>query len=130
MTEEINELNQLNEVNANDFKRVYSVGNRPQSPIILDVVYLISDIREELPTNQNSSGDAEQLDDLPCWSYVIDEVIPVSEYLRRSAEHIADTIREMDGALFELDAAIADTVNTNAANANAANANAVNEGVA
>lgn len=77
--------------------RVYTSGAEPESPIIRDVVYIISDIQEEPAVQMDEQETATQQ-----WSYVIDEVIPVSEYLKRvTAEHEAE-IAEIDGALFEL----------------------------
>jgi len=77
--------------------RVYSTGEKPENPIVRDVVFLISDVREE-PVMQTS----EEQEPVPHWSYVIDEIIPFGEYLKRvTAEH-ENEIAEIDGAIFEL----------------------------
>ena len=77
--------------------RVYSTGEKPENPIVRDVVFLISDVREELAMQM-----FEEQEPVPHWSYVIDEIIPFGEYLKRvTAEH-ENEIAEIDGAIFEL----------------------------
>ncbi len=77
--------------------RVYTSGEKPESPIIRDVVYLISDI-QEVPVVQTN----EDVVPAPQWSYVIDEIISFGDYLARlTAAHSAE-IAEIDGALLEL----------------------------
>ena len=61
--------------------RVYSTGEKPENPIVRDVVFLISDVREE-PVMQTS----EEQEPVPHWSYVIDEIIPFGEYLKRNTK--------------------------------------------
>ena len=77
--------------------RVYSSGEKPENPIIRDVVYLISDIREEpvVQTDENAAS-------LPQWSYVVDEVVSYEEYLRRVNEAHAAEIEDLGGAILEL----------------------------
>lgn len=77
--------------------RVYSTGEKPENPIVRDVVFLISDVREE-PAMQTS----EEQEPVPHWSYVIDEIIPFGEYLKRVTSEYENEIAEIDGAVFEL----------------------------
>lgn len=80
--------------------RVYTTGEKPESPIIADVVYLISDIREEPQTEHPT----EEEGNLPSvWSYVVDEVLSFAEYQKRRDTEIEETLREFDLALFEYD---------------------------
>ena len=77
--------------------RVFATGEKPVSPIIRDVVYIISDVREEPAVQMNENETVA-----PHWSYVIDEVISFGEYLKRVTEEHEAEIAEIDGALFEL----------------------------
>lgn len=88
--------------------RIYTSGEKPVNPIVRDVVYIISDVREE-PNEQHG----EEISSLPQWSYVVDEVVSLGDYVKRMqiahAEEIAlmreehaEEIAELDGALFEV----------------------------
>ena len=80
--------------------RVYTTGEKPQNPIILDVVYLISDIREEPQTEHP----AEEGAILPTvWSYVVDDVLTIAEYQELKYAELEEHILELDLAFFEKD---------------------------
>ncbi len=84
-------------------KRTYSSGDRPKSPIIRDLVYLISDIREEPPHEDHINEGQEPVLQ---WSYVVDEVLELSEYLERVTAEKEERDAATDEAIFELDALV------------------------
>ena len=81
-------------------RRMYFSGEKPQNPLRLDKVYILSDIREEEPHVQYD--DAGGSISISAWSAVVDEVISYAEYDRRREEEIAMRFEEVYGGLLEL----------------------------
>ena len=77
--------------------RNYTAGIMPVNPIIRDVVYIISDIRSE-PNREEDNPTVS------CWSYVVDEVVSLQDYIGRMKANFDQTALEIDQAMFELDA--------------------------
>jgi len=78
--------------------RNYTTGIMPVNPIIRDVVYIISDIRSE-PNREEDNNPTETY-----WSYVVDEVVTLQDYIGRMKANFDQTALEIDQAMFELDA--------------------------
>ena len=72
-----------------ELDRVYSTGDRPESPLVTDLVRYIYDIRDEGLDEQG----------IQVWSYKHGETLTLQEYLKQCHDEIVD----LSEAILELD---------------------------